>query len=68
MRRLEKSLNGMMIVVIGNMMKVQKSMCKNKHAYNIDYLPAGIIAKEMISLYLKTTAQAQIPLTNPAGR
>jgi len=43
-------------------------MCKNKHAYNIDYLPAGIIAKEMISLYLKTTAQAQIPLTNPAGR
>jgi hypothetical protein len=37
-------------------------------AYNIGYLPAGITAREMISLYLKATAQAKIPLTNPAGR
>jgi hypothetical protein len=37
-------------------------------ASNIGYLPAGIAAKEMISLYLNATAQAEIPLTNPAGR
>jgi hypothetical protein len=38
-----------------------------KTTYNIGYLPAGITAKEMIFLYLKATAQAEILLTNPAG-
>ena len=34
---------------------------------NIGYPPAGTTAKEMISLYLKKAAQAQIPHTSPAG-
>ena len=40
---------------------------KSKKADNISYPPAGITAKEMISLHLKKAAQAQILLTNPAG-
>jgi len=34
---------------------------------NIGYPPAGITAMTMKTLYLKNAAQAQIPLTNPAG-
>jgi hypothetical protein len=36
-------------------------------AHNIGYPPAGTSAMKMIFLYLKKAAQAQIPLTSPAG-
>jgi hypothetical protein len=49
-------------------MRVIKEKSAIKLGDNIGYLPAGIIANEMIFLYLKATAQAQILHTNPAGR
>jgi|WetSurMetagenome_2_1015567.scaffolds.fasta_scaffold09848_7 hypothetical protein len=39
-----------------------------KASDNIGYLPAGITENEMISLYLKANAQAQMIGNEPAGR